>query len=97
MESSTKCWICGNSYVEGDVRVRDWHITRKYRGSPHRGYNIKLKWNHHILIVFYNLTNYDAHLLMQELGKFDFERSVISIGLEKYMNCNINSKLAIID
>ena len=29
-ERSTKCWICGNSYVDGDVRVRNHcHITGK--------------------------------------------------------------------
>ena len=29
-EKSTKCWICGNSYVDGDVRVRNHcHITGK--------------------------------------------------------------------
>ena len=28
---STKCWICNNAYVEGDVKVRDnCCITGKY-------------------------------------------------------------------
>ena len=22
VESSTKCWICGNTFVDGDVKVR---------------------------------------------------------------------------
>ena len=30
-ESSTKYWICGNIFVEGDVKVRDcFHVTGKY-------------------------------------------------------------------
>ena len=30
-KNSTKCWICDNTYVDGDVKVRDHcHITRKY-------------------------------------------------------------------
>ena len=30
-KNSTKCWICGNYYVDNDVKVRDYcHITGKY-------------------------------------------------------------------
>ena len=30
-ERSTKYWICGNIFVEGDVKVRDcFHVTGKY-------------------------------------------------------------------
>ena len=29
-ETSTKCWISDNAYVDGDVKVRDHcHITKK--------------------------------------------------------------------
>ena len=45
-ENSTKRQICGNTYVDGDVTVRDHcHITRKYRGSACRYFNIKVKLN----------------------------------------------------
>ena len=28
---STKCWICDNAYVDGDVKVRDnCHVTGKH-------------------------------------------------------------------
>ena len=67
-------WIWGNVYVEGDVKVRDHcHITGKCRGSAHRDCNIKVKFNHKTPIVFQNLKNYDSHLIMQELGKFDLK------------------------
>ena len=37
VKNSAYCWICVNSYVDGDVRVRDHcHIIWKYRGSAHR-------------------------------------------------------------
>ena len=46
-ENSTKCWICNNLYVDGDVKRRDQgHISGKYRGSAHRNCNIKVKFNH---------------------------------------------------
>ena len=62
-ESSTKCWICDNLYVEGDVKVKDQcHIIGKYRGSAHRDFNIKVELNHKIPIAFQNLKNYDLEL-----------------------------------
>ena len=97
-ENSTKCWICDNDYIDNDVKVRDHcHITGKYRGSAHRDCNINVKLNHKIPVVFHNLKNYDSHLIMQELGKFNLKINVIPNGLEKYMSFTINNKLSFID
>ena len=64
-ESSTKCWICENTYADGDVKVRDhYHINGKYRGSAHRNCNISAKLNDKIPVVFHNLKNYDSNLIM---------------------------------
>ena len=36
-QNSSKYWICDNTYVDGDDKVRDHcHVTRKYRGSGNR-------------------------------------------------------------
>ena len=73
-ENSTKCWICDNNYIENNVKVRDHcHITRKYRGSARRDCNINVKLNHKIPVAFHNLENYDSHLILQELGKFNLK------------------------
>ena len=40
---STKCCICDNVYIEGNVKVRDHcHITGKYKGSAHSDCNINV-------------------------------------------------------
>ena len=45
-ESSTKCWIWDNGFVDKYVQVRDHcHITRKCRGFVHRDYNINVNLN----------------------------------------------------
>ena len=94
-KNSTKCWICDNDYVDNDVKVRDHcHIIGKYRGSAHRDCNINLRLNDKLPVVFQNLKNYDSHLIMQELGKFDLKTSVILNGLETYMSFTINNKLS---
>ena len=98
-ENSAKCWNCDNVYVEDNVKIRDHcHITGKYRSSAHRDYcNIKVKLNPKIPIVFQNLENYDSHLIMLELGKFDFKICVISNGLEKRMSFIMKNKFIFID
>ena len=45
--------------------------------------NINLKLNHKIPVVFHNLKNYDSHLIMQELGKFNLKINVIPNELGK--------------
>ena len=81
---TTKCWICDNDYVDNDVKVRDhFHITGKYRSSAHRDFNINLKLNQKIPIMFHNLKNYDSHLIMQKLGNFNLKINVVAKELEK--------------
>ena len=36
-------------------------------------FNIKVKLNRTILIVFQNLKTYSAHLIIQQIDKFDFK------------------------
>ena len=66
-------------------------------GSVHTDCSINVKLNHKIPVVFQNLKNYDLHLLMQELSKFNFKINVVPNGLEKYMSFSINNKLIFID
>ena len=97
-ENSAKCWVCDNAYVDGDVKVRDhYHITGKYSCSPHSDCNINVKLKHNIPVIFDNLKNYDPHLIMQELGKFNLKINIIPNGLEKYMSFSNNNKLSFID
>ena len=52
----------------------------------HRDSNINLKLNHKFSAIFQNLQNYDSHLTMQELCKFNLKINVTPHGLEKYMS-----------
>ena len=81
-QNSTKCWICDNVYVDGNVKVRDHcYVTEKYGGSAHRDCNIKK-----FLLYFTSPPKIDPHLVMQKLGKFNLKINVIPNGLEKYMS-----------
>ena len=73
-------------------------ITKKYRGSVQKkDRNINDKLHEKIPFVFHNLKNNNSPLIMQELGKFNLKINIIRNRLEKYMSCNINSKLVFID
>ena len=97
-EDSTKCWICDNSYIDNDVKVKDHcDFTEKYRVSAHTDCNINVELSHKIPVIFHNLKNYDSHLIMQELGKFNLKINVTSNGFENYMSFSINNKFSYID
>ena len=97
-ESSTKCWISDNNYIDNDVKVRDnCHITEKYGGYAHRDCNTNVKLNQKIPVIFYNLKIYDSYLIVQELGKLNLKINVLPNGLRIYMSFSINNKLSFID
>ena len=50
-----------------------------------------------ITVVHYNPSNYDSHLITQELGKSDLKINVMPNVLEEYMSFTINNKLNFID
>ena len=94
-ERSTKF---DNTFFEGNVKVTNQcHVTGKYSGAAHRDCKVNVSQNDKILIVFCNLKHYDAHVVMEELGKFDFEINAIPNRLEKYMSISFDIKLVFID
>ena len=66
-------------------------------GAAHTDCNTNFDSNQKSSAVFDNLKNYDSHLIMQELGKFNFKVNVIRNGLQKYMIFIINNKLLFLD
>ena len=47
------------------------HVTGKYRGSVYKDCNINLRLNKKSHVKFHDLTDYDSHLIMPKIGKFD--------------------------
>ena len=69
--------------IEND-KVRDHcHITGKYRGPAHWNCNINMKISKKLPIIFHNLREYDSHLIIKELSKFNCNINVIPNRLEK--------------
>ena len=89
-----KCHICFKEFKEDNPKVRDHcHYTGSYQGPAYRNSNLRYKIPLHIIIVFHNLSRYDAHLIIRELGKnFNTGKilGVIAENKEKYISFYID-------
>ena len=69
------------------VKVKDHcHLTGKYRGAAHQNCNLKYKEPSFIPVVFHNLSGYDAHLFIKQLGVSSGEINCIANTEEKYIS-----------
>lgn len=86
------CFLCKKKLNRDRVRDHD-HLTGLYRGALHNSCNLKYRLNKKIPVVFHNLRNYDAHLIMQGFKKIkDHEISVIANNMEKYISFSLSKK-----
>ena len=99
-EAVEKCHVSLKNFNNlKNKKVRDHcHDTGLYRGAAHKNCNLKYRIPDHILIVFYNLSGYDAHLFIKELGR-RFNKNDIGLiaeNKEKYSSfyVKINIELA---
>ena len=87
---STKCHICYKPFIQTNLKVRDHcHYTGFYRGPAHTLCNLRYKIPSYIPVVFHNLSGYDAHLFIRELGAHTSEMGVIAKNKEDYISFSI--------
>ena len=87
-EKSTSCWICDGGFTdEKDCKVRDHcHYTGKFRGAAHKFCNLKFKRPKFTPVIFHNLSGYDAHLFIKNLGVSEGKIDCIPNNEEKYIS-----------
>ena len=87
---STKCHICYKQFTQTNQKARDHcHYTGLYRGPAHSLCNLRYKIPSYIPVVFHNLSGYDAHLFIRELGAHTSEIGVIMKNKEDYISFSI--------
>ena len=83
-ESATFCHICEGEL--GKDRVMDHcHLTGRYRGAVHNGCNLNDKIPKFFRVNFHNLSGYDAHLFIKNLGTSEGKINCIPNNEEKYI------------
>ena len=104
-KSMSSCHICFKPFKESNQKVRDHcHYSDIYRGAVHSLCNLQYKIASYILVVFYNLAGYDAHMFIKELAicgsrmcviaknKEDYISFLVSVEVGKYINKNGEEK-----
>ena len=87
---STKCHICYKPFTQTNLKVRDHcHYTGLYRGPAHSLCNLRYKIPCYIPVLFHNLSGYDAHLFIRELGGHTSDMEVITKNKEDYISFSI--------
>ena len=66
-----------------------WHNTGSFRGPAHRNCNSRYRIPHYIPVVFHNLSGYDAHLFINELGADSSDIGVIAKDKEDYITFSV--------
>ena len=85
-ENASACWICQKEFGESK-KVRDHcHFTGKYRGAAHNQCNLQFKKPKFTPVIFHNLSGYDAHLFVKNLGRTEGNIKCIPNNEEKYIS-----------
>ena len=89
-KKATKCHICYKPFTQTNLKVRDHcHYTGLYRGLAHLLCNFRYKIPSYIPVVIHNLSGYDTHLFIRELGAHTSEIGVIAKNKEDYISFSI--------
>ena len=85
-EKETECWIC-NKKFDDDDKVRDHcHFTGRYRGAAHNSCNLSYEKPNFTPVVFHNLSGYDSHLFIKNLGFSEGNIDCIPNNEERYIS-----------
>ena len=88
----SECWICKEPLNIDKVRDH-CHYTGRYRGAAHNRCNLKYRKPKFIPVVFHNLSGYDSHLFIKNLGFTSGNIDCIPNNEERYISFTKNIKV----
>ncbi|VVC42985.1 Ribonuclease H-like domain,Recombination endonuclease VII, partial [Cinara cedri] len=84
------CNLCKGGFSAANPKVADHsHLSGKFRQTLCNTCNLKLQVPEFVPCFFYNLSNYDAHFIVNELG---YDAQMISVILNSEEKCISFSK-----
>ena len=92
----TSCWICKKEFGKNEEKVKDHcHYTGRYRGAAHNECNLKYRKPDFTPVIFHNLSGYDSHLFIKNLGFSEGNIDCIPNNEEKYISFSKKIKVGI--
>ena len=86
-KNATHCHICEGELLEKDKVKDHCHYTGKYRGAAHSKCNLNYKITKFFIpIIFHNLSGYDSHLFIKNIGISKGKVDCIPNNEEKYIS-----------
>ena len=94
-KASTQCWICNGEFddtpnekgYKQNKKVWDHcHFTGRFRGAAHSLCNLWYSKPKFIPVIFHNLSGYDSHLFIKNLGFTEGNIDCIPNNEEKYIS-----------
>ena len=101
---ATTCWICEEALVKDQSQedykkkqpVRDHcHFTAEYRGAAHSICNLQFRKPKFTPILFHNLSGYDSHLFIKNLGKTEGKIDCIPNNEERYIYISFSKDIKV--
>lgn len=84
--NATKFFLCDEEFSTNNCKVHDHdHLTGLYRGPACNNCNTQYKLPNFIPVVLHNLSCYDAHFIIPELGRNDGEIDVLATTSENFI------------
>jgi len=85
--TATVCFLCEEEFTESNFKCRDHdHLTGMYRGPACKICNFDYKLPKFIPVVFHNLSCYDAHFIIPELGRDEGKIDVLATTSENFIS-----------
>ena len=81
----SNCTTCKGPRTGETVQDHD-HLTGKFRGAARSQCNLQYQLPKFMPVIFHNLSGYDSHLFIKQLGKSKGNISCIPNNEEKYMS-----------
>jgi hypothetical protein len=79
------CFLC-NKLLLGDAVREHCHLTGRFRGASHAFCNLQFRLPKFVPVFFHNLSGYDCHLFIRELGEMPGRLKVIAKNKENYIS-----------
>ena len=98
-DKETRCWICNEKFVDEveNCKVRDHcHFTGRYQGAAHKKCNFLYKKPNFKPVVFHNLSSYNGHLFVKNLGRSEGSINCIPTNEENILALPKKYKLGVI-